>query len=86
MNTLADIAPPPDLRREDKQIVFEHLFRHLAVYTNTARLYAVGESCEIKFSEQIDIWANDLLKNAWAACDESDKGEQSIFFDITHSH
>lgn len=74
MNALADIA---SCKKEDKQIVFQHLFRHLAAYCNTTRLYASGGSSEVELSKQIDHWANELLKNAWAACDESNKSEFS---------
>jgi hypothetical protein len=80
MDPLADIAPPSELNKSDKAAIFQHFRRHIARYRNTVELYATAEASESStaFLNEIDTWANDLLKNAWTACNESGKGESHL--------
>lgn len=77
---------PPNFSEKEKHAVFQHFFHRLAAYRNTAELYASTEhilssfpedkKLETKdsFTHEVDQWAQGLLKNAWAACQEPGGG------------
>lgn len=94
---LANIVPPKHLTNEDKANVFQHLLCRLASYRNTVKLYAQAEYALIsseengaqrrnQFSNEVEIWAQDLLEKAWAVCDESQEGIISISDPPTDVH
>ncbi|KAF9564386.1 DUF726-domain-containing protein [Agrocybe pediades] len=73
---LEKITPPKDLSDEQKATVFQHIFRRLADYRNTAALYSLLEcsftsggdeviSKQHEFETEINRWAQSLLEKAW---------------------
>lgn len=79
---LTKITPPKELSALDKHNVFEHFFRHLASYRNTAQSYSAVE-CDLdqnnkrkeSFNHEINKWAQSLLERAWVVCHDSGKGQ-----------
>ncbi|KAI0928718.1 hypothetical protein AcW2_004640 [Taiwanofungus camphoratus] len=82
MSDLTKVTPPTELNEAECFAVFQHVFRRLAAYRNTAVLYA---SAEYSFSalpeeqktyirnssvEEVNEWAQELLKHVWIACRE----------------
>lgn len=86
MGDLSKITPPKDLSQADLTAIFSHICRRLAQYRNTAELYAqieyglstLGEQRKAttrdNFIEEIDRWAQELLKEVWFACKEPGGG------------
>jgi len=82
MADLTTVTPPKDLSEEEQLIVFNHVFRRLAAYRNTAELYALAESSlstypedrrnerKDSFIHEVNKWAQELLNHVWLACDE----------------
>ncbi|KAH7929748.1 DUF726-domain-containing protein [Leucogyrophana mollusca] len=79
---LAKVTPPKELSDQDRETVFQHFFHRLAAYRNTSELYALAEynlsqqtehnksrSRDV-FCDALNRWAQDLLQNAWVACQE----------------
>ena len=87
---LEKLTPPKQLSKEQRKIIFEHIYRRLAVHRNNSERWANyeefidprGSNAQIRrdFVEEVNTWANALLKNAWAACKEPDKSEWSLAF------
>ncbi|KAF9454668.1 DUF726-domain-containing protein [Macrolepiota fuliginosa MF-IS2] len=83
MTDLEKITPPKELSADEKRTVFEHFLRQLARFRNTHEIYALTEcdlsklAIDVKEKERDQIlkalnqWAQDLVKNAWAACGQS---------------
>ncbi|KIJ69262.1 hypothetical protein HYDPIDRAFT_172701 [Hydnomerulius pinastri MD-312] len=79
---LAKVTPPKDLSDAERETVFLHLCRRLASYRNTAALYAEIENTTLQafgndtdsfkdeFIEALNQWGQELLRNAWLACQE----------------
>jgi len=77
---LSKVTPPQDLDDAARLTILQHLTRKLASHRNTAELYARTESAlsSNKQADQvvdayvrdIEKWAQDLLRNAWTACQE----------------
>ena len=77
---LEKLTPPNNLEKEQRRIIFEHIFRRLAVHRNDVDRYANGEGFACakdgrqkireEFVVQVNKWANELLENVWIACDE----------------
>ena len=86
---MADITKITPLRRDltdvERLTVFEYFYRRLADHRNLATIYAdfdhkhsnssQKDKHRDEFTREINIWANALLKHAWAACDEPGAGE-----------
>ncbi|KAJ3505360.1 hypothetical protein NLJ89_g7460 [Agrocybe chaxingu] len=91
---LQKIAPPMHLTEAQNNIVFQHFFRHLASYHNTAVLYSILESSlsslakedgannQMAFEEEINKWAQGLLGKAWMICHTRDDGEKCPEIDL----
>lgn len=83
---------PPVLDEGERSAFFQHFFRRLAAFRNASDLYAETESVlsplpeeesqrnRDAFKEELNVWAQELLKNAWVACqlEEADKGTPFI--------
>ncbi|OCH95558.1 DUF726-domain-containing protein [Obba rivulosa] len=92
MGDLTKLTPPKELSDEACSIVFQYIYRRLASYRNTAELYAMAEYAlssqperlksriRDEFIEEMNNWAQDLLKHAWLACREpgSDKDAPAL--------
>ena len=87
---LEKLTPPKDLEQEQRRVIFEHIYRRLAIHRNDVERYVINESFACpkdgrdkireEFVEQVNKWANDLLENVWMACSEPASGElQSAF-------
>lgn len=86
MSDLTKITPPNDLSEADLTTVFDHIYRRLAQYRNTAQLYAQNEyglssQCEQEkaytrdnFVEELDRWTQELLRDAYFVCKEPGGG------------
>lgn len=83
MGDLLNITPPKELTDEQRDTVFQHLFRRLAHHRNTFEIYALAESgyAELNGSDKqkavvkdLDHWSQGLLKNAWTACQAPEGG------------
>lgn len=84
---LEKITPPKDLSNEQKGLVFEHFFRRLASYRNTAAIYAVLEcatapsadssamTAQDEFEAVLNAWGQSLLEKAWIVCYGDNIGE-----------
>ncbi|KAH8112304.1 hypothetical protein DFH11DRAFT_1879365 [Phellopilus nigrolimitatus] len=79
-STSALAAPTPPTP-EQREAVFEHLYRRLAVHRNDAERWASAEAAcaagspraaetAAAFVDAVGAWANALLRNAWVACGE----------------
>ncbi|PPQ63049.1 hypothetical protein CVT24_005903 [Panaeolus cyanescens] len=83
MAELEAITPPQTLTKEQRELVFEHLFRKLATYRNTAVLYASLEAAlcsddesedgvnlkrQKAFEDALNKWAQSLADKAWSVC------------------
>ncbi|KAJ7581215.1 DUF726-domain-containing protein [Mycena floridula] len=83
---LEKLTPAKELTNEDRHTVFEHIFRRLAKYRNTAELYALMEynSSTVperqktrrrdSFNGDLNKWAQGLLEHAWIICDQEAAG------------
>lgn len=85
---LTKITPPKELTDEERHTIFQHFFRRLASFRNTALLYASAEFSSARDSfpagqrekilqsctREVNTWARDLLRDAWAACAEPGGG------------
>lgn len=79
---LTQLAPPSDIAVDDRRTVFEHIYRRLAARRNTFELWAAAETATTdaddasneEFIRAVDVWANELLENAWVACAVTEKG------------
>ncbi|EMD38549.1 hypothetical protein CERSUDRAFT_94077 [Gelatoporia subvermispora B] len=93
MGDLAKLTPPKELGDDACSVVFQHIYRRLASYRNTAELYAIAE-CSLSsqpeqrrsrirddFMQQINKWAQELLKHAWLACREPGPGKDAPTLD-----
>ncbi|KAK0503424.1 DUF726-domain-containing protein [Armillaria luteobubalina] len=81
---LAQLTPPKQLTQQERNTVFQHIFRRLADYRNTAELYALAEYSlsplpekaksdrRNTFNKTLNTWAQQLLEHAWIACGEPD--------------
>ncbi|KAG7447934.1 DUF726-domain-containing protein [Guyanagaster necrorhizus] len=79
---LAQLTPPKQLTQQERQTVFQHIFRRLAAYRNTAELYALTEYSlsslpestksdrRNSFNKGLNAWAQQLLEHAWVVCGE----------------
>ncbi|KAL5532646.1 hypothetical protein ACEPAF_4420 [Sanghuangporus sanghuang] len=78
---LEKLTPPKELSKQQRKIIFEHIYRRLAVHRNNAERWAnyedfvdpgndIGQIIRQEFVEEINAWANALLENAWVACEE----------------
>uniref|UniRef100_A0A8H7Y2Z9 DUF726-domain-containing protein n=1 Tax=Psilocybe cubensis TaxID=181762 RepID=A0A8H7Y2Z9_PSICU len=66
---LAKITPPRDLSDAQKALVFEHFFRRLATYRNTAVIYAILDDTNVtEFEASLNVWGQSLLEKAWLVC------------------
>lgn len=84
---LQQIMPPKELSVEDKDIVFQHFLRRLAVFRNTHEVYArmecdlsdlaadTKEATRQQAIEATNQWSQDLLQKAWAVCKLSEDEE-----------
>ncbi|KAF8506363.1 DUF726-domain-containing protein [Hysterangium stoloniferum] len=78
MEDITAIAPlKHELTDVECLIVFEYFSRRLVDHRNLAVAYADAEqSCSkneqlrIEYVQEVDRWANEMLRQAWAACDE----------------
>jgi hypothetical protein len=81
------ITPPTDLSEAERFAVFEHFFRRLAAHRNQFEIYALAEAGYIQEEggtgsqkavlKELDLWGQQLLKSAWAACQEPGGGSLS---------
>ena len=85
MGDLLNITPPKELTEQERDAVFQHLFRRLAHHRNTFEIYALAESGYAELNgtntpkgvvKHLDRWSQDLLNNAWTACQEPGGGER----------
>ncbi|KAK7693545.1 hypothetical protein QCA50_003114 [Cerrena zonata] len=77
-NDLTQVIPPKELDATQLDTVFQYFMRRLASHRNSTTRYAENEAAlssssgstrqKERFLEAIDHWAQELLKNAWAAC------------------
>lgn len=86
---LAKLTPAKDLTDEEKSTVFEHLYRRLAVFRNTAELYALTESSLSSlpeaqktrrledFNRDLNRWAQTFLDHAFIVCEQPGGGTGS---------
>ena len=84
---LAQITPPKELLQHDSDIIFEHFFRRLAAYRNTAVLFSELEANFSSASEKdtaktkersieaLNSWAQKLLEHAYLVCGQPEKGK-----------
>ncbi|KAI0093665.1 DUF726-domain-containing protein [Irpex rosettiformis] len=84
---LTKVTPPAELTEPELKAVFQHLKRRLAAHRNHAETYAMNElvftSGDVSKNQQtqeaqcseINHWAQTLLENAWAACQEPGGGK-----------
>lgn len=84
---LAQLTPPKQLAQQERDTVFQHIFRRLAAYRNAAELYSLAEYSlsplpeKVKsdrrdaFNKGLNTWAQQLLEHAWVACGEPDGGK-----------
>ncbi|KAL0071333.1 hypothetical protein AAF712_001189 [Marasmius tenuissimus] len=82
MTSIEQFTPPKELTRDQKYVIFQHFFRHLASNRNKATLYAETEyqlsslpeskkrAIKNKFQADIAKWAQNLVEKAWIACGE----------------
>ncbi|KAK0239980.1 DUF726-domain-containing protein [Armillaria nabsnona] len=90
---LAQLTPPKQLTQQERETVFQHIFRRLAAYRNSAELYSLAEYSlsplpeKVKsdrrnaFNKGLNTWAQQLLEHAWVACGEPD-GESCPELDL----
>lgn len=81
---LTKVAPPKELTDQQCAAIFKRLSRTLASFRNTAELRASTEadlvghrkSSQMKeeFTQAMDDWTQDTLKNLWLACREPGGG------------
>lgn len=79
---LTKVTPPTELTEAERATMFEHISCRLAAHRNKAEMYAQFEShlADGNDSEKLQVrqahdaeinrWAQALLENAWAACQE----------------
>ncbi|CAL1704744.1 unnamed protein product [Somion occarium] len=77
---LTKIVPPKELDETARSTIFLYFMRRLASHRNSAELYAYNEygfsmsadgaKARDAFVIELDHWAQELLKNAWNACQE----------------
>jgi hypothetical protein len=95
-SNLTDLTPPK-LDHPERQAFFKHFYHRLAAHRNTAELYAHTEyilsslpeeqkfQARYQFNQELNRWAQELLKNAWIACQEPGGGGSiTISFYLTH--
>lgn len=84
MGDLLNITPPKELTEDERDTVFQHLFRRLAHHRNTFEIYALaecgyaedsGQGTQKDVVKELDHWSQELLKNAWTACQAPGGGE-----------
>jgi len=80
MADLTEIIPPTSLEKDRRELLFEYFFRRLARFRNDRLRWAhVEEDLRAEgdknlsthlegFGEEIDSWANTLLRGVWATC------------------
>jgi hypothetical protein len=78
---------PPILDHAKREAFFQYFYHQLAVHRNTTELYASTEyilsplpekersQTRHQFSHELNRWAQELLKNAWIACQEPGGGD-----------
>jgi len=88
---LSNITPPRTLSPVQKSNIFQFIFRRLAGYRNTLVLYAVNESSlsqgedeeavgmQEAVEEEVNVWAQELLKKAWVVCFDGETESLFIF-------
>jgi hypothetical protein len=82
---LTRLAPPTELTSSERNAFFRHFMSRLAAHRNHVEMYARNEqllaagSDRIAQHVQVEInrWAQVLLENAWAACQEPGEGESA---------
>ncbi|KIY72049.1 DUF726-domain-containing protein [Cylindrobasidium torrendii FP15055 ss-10] len=82
---ILQITPPKELNQDDRDNVFEHIYRRLAAHRNTALLLADVESTlsshpdSVKQKRRDEVehalnnWAQSLLQQAYTACAQPEK-------------
>lgn len=75
---LAQLVPPKELDEAQRDAVFQFFMRRLASHRNSSNRFSETEAAlfslprslvqKERFQEAIDRWAQELLQNAWAAC------------------
>jgi hypothetical protein len=92
MGDLLKISPPKELSDDERNTVFQHFFRRLAQHRNSFEIYALAEAgyaevdtsgTQKAVSKELDHWAQELLNNAWAACQEPGGGERPSDYDTS---
>lgn len=81
---------PPKLNDLERHVFFQHFYHRLAAHRNTAELYAHAEyilsslpeeqrfQIRCQFNQEQNRWAQELLENAWVACQEPGGGKSTI--------
>ncbi|KAF9265459.1 DUF726-domain-containing protein [Marasmius fiardii PR-910] len=82
MTSIEQLTPPRELTRHERQTIFQHFYRQLAVNRNRATLHAEAEyqssslpqskkqQIKNEFNDEVKKWAQDILEKAWIACGE----------------
>ncbi|KAJ6623528.1 DUF726-domain-containing protein [Mycena sp. CBHHK59/15] len=82
MADLTQLSPPKNLTDTERETIFNHFFCRLASFRNTAELYSNAEhsystlrpqtrlSYRDQFNQEIQVWAQRLLEQAWIVCGE----------------
>lgn len=75
---LTQVVPPTELDETQCDTIFQYFMRRLASHRNSTNRFAENEAAlsslpestrhKERFQEAIDHWAQELLKNAWTAC------------------
>lgn len=86
---LTKVIPPEGLDESQRLAAFNHFFRRLASHRDAFELYALADVSLFQSAEQtsiIDKWAQELLRNAWAACQEPGGGKVHVLIPIIRKY
>lgn len=97
MADITKLAPSRrDLTDVERLTVFEYFYRRLADHRNLTTIYAEYDYTQSKSIQkgkqrddlirELNAWANEMLKHAWAACDEPGSGELDWQFILLASY
>ena len=86
---LTNVTPPTSLTEPERSALVQHFARRLAAHRNKAELFAQADfgrgergdrsdGAKEAYDAEIERWAQVLLENAWAACQEPGGGQPGV--------